>query len=61
MHRASLPDEDAADLTGTGDSVRVVTQHKKKNSGPAVTNYVEISLSTKEGMYVCVGLMRSYY
>jgi len=61
VHRASLADEDAADLTGTGDSVWVVTQHKKKNSGPAITNYVEISLPTKKGMYVCVGLMGSYY
>lgn len=50
VHRASLPDPDAADLTGTGDSVRVVTQQMKKNDGPAITNYVEISLSTKEGM-----------
>lgn len=41
--------------------MRVVTQHKKKNSGPAITNYVEISLPTKECMYVCVGLMWSYY
>lgn len=56
VHRASLPDQDAADLTGTGDNVRVVTQHKKKNSGPTITNYVEISLPTKEGMcfFVCV-------
>ncbi|KAM3570083.1 hypothetical protein VYU27_007845 [Nannochloropsis oceanica] len=50
VHRASLPDPDAADLTGTGDSVRVVTQQMKKNDGPAITNYVEISLSTKEGI-----------
>jgi hypothetical protein len=58
VHRASLPDQDAADVTGTGDSVRVVTQHKKKNSGPAITNYVEISLPTKEGMFVCVYMRR---
>jgi hypothetical protein len=50
VHRASLPDPDSADLTGTGDKVRVVTQHTNKNDGPAITNYVEISLSTKEGM-----------